>query len=121
MQRSLDAVYGLGRLAFGAALMASPSGFGSLLVGEAARTPDTRISLRLYGTRDVVLGLGALRAVAGGGDPAPWVVTGVMSDALDTAVQLREWEDIPPDRRVSGVLAAMAAAGAGVYVLARRG
>jgi hypothetical protein len=62
MQSSLDAVYGLGRLAFGAALIASPA----------------------------------------------------------TALQLREWSDIPPDKRVPGVLSALGAAGAGAALLARR-
>ena len=67
MQAALETIYGLGRLAFGAGLLAAPAKVGEILLGDE---PDSaaRIALRSYGTRDVVLGLGLLRAVAGEGD-----------------------------------------------------
>lgn len=113
------AAYGLGRLTFGAALMTAPVRFGRLLTGDEAREPAVRLGLRAYGTRDVVLGLGTLRAVATGSPVAPWLAAGVTSDLLDVAAQAVEWSDIPPDKRVPGVLAALGAAGAGMALLAR--
>ena len=119
MQAVLETIYGLGRLAFGAGLLAAPSKVGGLLLGEQ---PDSaaRIALRSYGTRDVVLGLGLLQAVAGEGDTRPWLAASVASDALDTVVQLGEWSDLPPDRRLLGVLAALGAGGTGAVLLVRR-
>lgn len=120
MQRALETVYGLGRLAFGAGLMGAPRGFGGLLLGEEASAPAVRITLRTYGTRDVVLGVWALQAIARDRDAAGWIAGGLLADLLDTAVQLGEWSDLPADKRVVGVLAALAAAGAGITLLARR-
>ena len=116
----LEAAYGFGRLAFGAGLMAAPGGVGGMLLGDEAREPAVRIGLRTYGTRDVVLGLGILRAVTGQGDVAAWLVAGIASDVLDTAVQLAEWSDLPPEKRLPGILTALGAAGAGAALLARR-
>jgi hypothetical protein len=113
------AVYGLGRLTFGAALMTAPAGFGRLLAGDDAREPAVRTGLRAYGTRDVVLGLGTLRAVATGSDVAPWLAAGVASDILDTAAQAADWQHLPADRRAGGVAAAVASAAVGLALLAR--
>jgi hypothetical protein len=115
----LEAVYGLGRLAFGAGMIGAPERLGSVLIGGEARKPMVRTSLRLYGTRDVVLGLGTLRAAAAGEGAGGWLMAGIASDVLDTAVQLLEWDDLPSDKRVPGVLAAVGAAAAGIAVLAR--
>ena len=89
-------------------------------MAKAARKPMTRTMLRFYGTRDVVLGLGALRAAAGDKDAAPWVAGGVAADVLDATVMATEWAAIPAGKRVPGVLAALGAAAAGVALLARR-
>jgi hypothetical protein len=120
MERSVEAVYGLGRLVFGGSLMAAPEQLGRLLVGDEAEIPAVRIGLRTYGTRDTVLGLGTLRAVAGRGEVAPWLVAGVASDLLDAAVQLREWGNLPSDKRLPGTAMALSAAGVGAALLVRR-
>ena len=116
---NLVAVYGLGRLAFGAALMSRPDGFGALLVGDEARDPSVRAGLRAYGTRDTVLGLATLRAVLAEGDVRPWIAAGIASDVLDTVAQAVDWSDLPSDRRVGGVTAALASAAVGAALLAR--
>jgi hypothetical protein len=120
VQRPLETVYALGRLVFGASLIANPDLLGPVLVGKRARKPMVRTMFRFYGTRDTVLGLGTLRAAVRGGDVAPWVAGGIASDALDTIVLLTEWEEIPPDKRLPGVLAALGAGAAGIALLARR-
>jgi hypothetical protein len=120
VQRSLETIYALGRLGFGAAGLAAPNTLGRLLVGKYVHIPLVRIGFRLYGTRDVVLGLGTLRAVGNGDGVGTWLAAGVASDLLDAAIQLREWSDLPSDRRLPGVLAALGAAGAGGLLLAGR-
>ena len=121
MSRALDTVYGLARLGFGAALLAAPEPMGSLLVGKAARRPLTRATLRGFGTRDVVLGVGTVRAAASGADVRPWIAGGILADALDAAWQAVEWDDLPKDKRVAGVAGALGAAAAGIALLATRG
>ena len=120
MQRALEAVYGMGRLAFGGGLIAAPRQLGGVLLGDEAREPAVRIALRTYGTRDVVLGLGTLRSVAREGHGGDWLLAGVTSDLLDAGVQLGEWSDLPPEKRLLGVLMALGSAGAGMALLARR-
>jgi hypothetical protein len=120
MQRFLEAGYALGRLAFGAGLLTAPERLGGVLLGERIGNPDVRMSFRFYGTRDVVLGLGTLGAVVAEGEVAPWLLAGIASDVLDSALQLAEWSELPPDKRLPGLLAALAAAGAGAALLARR-
>jgi hypothetical protein len=117
MQDGLSAIYGLGRLAFGAGMMTAPEPLGELLAGDDARQPPVRLTLRLYGTRDTVLGIGTLRAIARAKDPRPWIAAGVAADVLDTALQLVEWEHIPPSKRLPGVAAAVGAASIGIALL----
>jgi hypothetical protein len=118
LARTLDLAYGMGRLAFGAGLLANPARLGNVLIGKQSRKPSVRTMFRFYGTRDTVLGLGALRAAARGGDVAPWLAAGVLSDALDAGVLLAEWDTLPPGKRVPGVLAALGAGVAGIALLA---
>jgi hypothetical protein len=120
VQRPFETVYALGRLAFGASLIANPEVLGPVLVGKRARKPMVRTMFRFYGTRDTVLGLGTLRAAVRGGDVAPWLAVGIASDVLDAVVLLTEWAEVPPGKRLPGVLAALSAGAAGVALLARR-
>jgi hypothetical protein len=120
MQRPLETLYALGRLGFGTGLLAAPGPLGRVLLGEQAGEPAARGLLRFYGTRDTVLGLGALRASSGGTDVGPWIVAGIASDVLDAGVMVAEWSDLPPDKRIPGIAAALGAAAAGIALLARR-
>ena len=119
MSRGLAVGYALSRLAFGLGVMGAPERMGLLMIGEDASHAPVRISVRFYGTRDVVLGLGALRATLGGDDVRPWVAAGMAADMLDTVLQVIEWSDLPPGRRGPGVLSAAGAAAAGAWLLAR--
>jgi hypothetical protein len=67
-----------------------------------------------------VLGLGALRAAATGGDIRPWLAAGIAADALDTGVIATEWGVIPQEKRVPGLLGAFGAGAMGAVLLARR-
>jgi hypothetical protein len=100
--------------------MAAPAALGAVLIGPAARNPAVRLMFRFYGTRDVVLGLGTVRSAARGGEVGAWLGAGIASDVLDTAIQLAEWKDVPANKRVPGLLAALGGAGVGAALLARR-
>lgn len=117
----LEGAYGIGRLAFGAGLMGAPRELGGVLMGKKeARRPLARIALRGYGTRDVVLGLALLRALASDRDLRPWLGAGIASDVLDVALQLAEWSEIPSGKREVGIATALGAAATGAALLARQ-
>jgi hypothetical protein len=100
--------------------MAAPVPVGNVLQGRDAWIPSVRMLFRFYGTRDVVLGLGTLRAAATGGDVGAWLAVGIASDALDAGVMLTEWNVIPKEKRVPGLLTALSAGALGAVLLARR-
>jgi hypothetical protein len=100
--------------------MAAPAAAGNVLLGRDARKPAPRTLLRFYGTRDVLLGLGALSAASRGGDARGWVAAGIGADVLDAGVMITEWSDMPEDKRVPGLLSALGAAALGAALLARR-
>ena len=115
----LQTIYGLSRLAFGAGLLAAPAQIGGGLIGADAQQPSPRALLRFYGTRDTLLGLGALQASMRGEGVTPWIAAGIGADVLDVAVQVLEREAIPEPQRAPGLLLAAGAALAGAVVLAR--
>ena len=117
MPAAVEAIYGAGRLAFGLSLITAPGAAGRLLLGDEAERDSVRVTLRTYGTRDTVIGLGAVRAVAAGDSARPWIAAGVASDVLDAILQAAEWGVLPPGKRVGGLLAAAGSAAVGLALL----
>jgi hypothetical protein len=113
-------LYGLGRVAFGAGLLAAPEPLGRVLLGKPARKPAVRAMFRFYGTRDTALGIGTLRAVSRREDGRGWLVAGIASDLMDVGVMLRERRAIPPEKLMPGIVSALGAAAVGAALLARR-
>jgi hypothetical protein len=111
--------YAAGRLLFGVGAMLAPRAVGELLVGPAAREPVPRTLMGNFGTRDAILGAGLLHALASDGPRRPWLAAGLAADVLDTVVQLREWKELPADKRLPGVVFAAGAAVVGAALLAR--
>lgn len=74
------------------------------------------VTLRSYGTRDLVIGTGLLRAAARNGDLRPWLDAAIASDCLDVLLQLVDWRALPPDKRRAGVAFAAGAAAAGMLL-----
>jgi MYXO-CTERM domain-containing protein len=120
VERPLETVYGLGRLAFGAGLLAAPGPLGQVLFGKPARKTAVRAMFRFYGTRDTALGIGTLRAVSRGEDVRGWLVAGIASDLLDAGVMLGERHAMPPEKLKPGVVSALGAAALGAALLVRR-
>lgn len=115
----LLAGYAAGRLAFGAAAMLAPATVAELLVGPDGRADAPRTLMGNFGTRDVLLGAGLAHALATGGPARPWLAAGFGADVLDTAVQIRERDAIPPDKLAPGLAFAGIAAVAGAVLLRR--
>ena len=85
--RTLTALFALGRLAFGAGLMARPGWLASGWLGRDARRGPTKLAVRALGARDVAISGGTLATLR---EERPdqlrlWLAAAVLSDLVDTA------------------------------------
>lgn len=111
-QRAVARMVAMARIGIGVVLLAAPTTVGRPWVGEPARTPGARLVLRTLGGRDLVLGLGALRALGeGDGSAEGWVRAGAAADAGDAAAGLIGLRGLPSPARW-GVIASAATAAA---------
>ncbi|HEX4719395.1 MAG TPA: hypothetical protein VH300_12745 [Thermoleophilaceae bacterium] len=102
----------LGRVAFGAAMLAKPEGVARGWIGRrAASYGGTQAVTRACGARDLSLGAGALGALASGEDARDWVLAGAFADAADLVATVTG-EDIP----LTGRLLIVGLAGAAIAV-----
>lgn len=111
-------LYGLARIAFGAAALAVPATAGRLLAGEGGAAPDARAFLRGMGGREIGLGVGLLTAMSNHRRLRPWLIAGVLADSGDIAGIAGEWSFMPPPKRWLGLSMAGGAAIAGATLLA---
>ena len=86
--RTLTGLFALGRLAFGAGLLARPDRLASGWVGDDARRGGVKILTRAVGVRDVALSLGTLATLSEPAALRPWLAAAVLADVGDTASTL---------------------------------
>jgi len=102
----------LGRVAFGAAMLAKPEEVARGWIGRrAASYGGTQALTRACGARDLSLGAGALAALSSGQDGRDWVLAGAFADAADLVATVTG-DDIP----LTGRLMVVALAGAAITV-----
>jgi hypothetical protein len=113
-QQRAQHLLAVGRIAFGLGLMVAPSVAAAPFLGADASRPTVRFMSRLFGVRDVALGIVQLRAQRDGRPDAQaralWL--GAACDAWDAASALRRRE-IPALGRVLVGATGMTAAGIG--------
>src|SRR5919204_6981639 len=103
--RILAALISAGRVAFGVAFIAKPQLMDRAWIGKQARVPGAQLLARAVGSRDLVLGLGGLQAVArNDGSARPWLGAGAICDAIDFGATWAAGRTIPRQAR-RGVLA----------------
>ena len=81
--RTLTALFALGRLAFGAGLMASPARLASGWLGSDAERPPVKIAVRAVGARDVAHSAGSLVVLGDRDAPLPWIAGTLLPDLCD--------------------------------------
>jgi hypothetical protein len=96
---TLALAFGAGRALVGVALLAAPAAIARSWVG-ADDTPTTVLT-RSLGARDLVIGAGLVLAAARDGDPAPWLMGGVLADAVDGVFTFAAGGDIPSNGRAA--------------------
>jgi hypothetical protein len=117
--RSLARQLAFSRIALGGALVLAPGLAARGWIGGVSSTPGARALARGFGMRDVAIGAGALSAMSAGKPAADWMLAGALSDVADLAGTLIAGRDLPAVGRYG--VAALAATGAGLSVLAARG
>jgi hypothetical protein len=116
--RTASIVFSLGRIAFGAGLIAAPGRVAGGWLSADAQRPGTKVAVRGLGARDVALAAGLARAARGDGAMRPWLVACIACDAADIASTLGAGDALPPRARWGTVALAGAAAGIGAALLA---
>lgn len=99
---------GVGRIAFGVALLAVPDKLGASWLGEGGKTVPTQVALRGLGARDAVIGMAMIHTA---GDPDRgyrWARTSAAGDIADIAATVAARGLLPR----SGVLGTVALGGA---------
>ena len=72
-----------GRIVMGLAMIALPGLMLRLLFGREASTPTGRVLARMFGAREVVLGVGTVTSVKERTQDAEWVGACAVADAVD--------------------------------------
>ena len=86
----------VGRILVGVSLLVRPDLVTNGWIGRrAAGKPAARVLSRALGIRDLAIGMGALRALRGGGNARAWLVAGLAADATDVAVTYAERDSLP--------------------------
>jgi hypothetical protein len=106
---SAVAVTGL-RIAYGAALVATPAPLTRRWLGDTAERAGGRVALRALGAREVLLHAGALRASLEGGSALPWLAASFGGDLADIASTVAERSGLPAgSARATAVVAGVSA------------
>jgi hypothetical protein len=84
-------------------------------IGDDVERPPVALLVRAVGARDIVVGSGALLALANGQPARTWLQAGIAADLADAAITAASLRSLP--RR--GAIATMALTVAAAYVGAR--
>lgn len=108
----------VGRIVFGAAMVAAPRLAVEGWIGSrAAKQSGTHTVTQGFGARDVALGAGALQALARGQDARDWVALAALGDVADLAATVSR-DDLPAAGRAAvTVLASSAILVSAAYLL----
>ncbi|CAN5166212.1 hypothetical protein BH20ACT20_BH20ACT20_05510 [soil metagenome] len=86
--RKLTALFALGRLAFGAGLVASPERVASSWLGDDAQRAPVKIVVRAVGARDIALSAGTLASLRDADALRRWLAGAILSDLCDVVSTL---------------------------------
>ena len=113
-KKRLAIAFGASRIAYAAALIASPKGAGGPWLGAATERGGGRVATRALAIRDGALGAGVAAAAASGSSLRPWLLACIVSDLVDMSATWAERSELPERSGPATLVVAggMAAAGA---------
>jgi hypothetical protein len=112
-RRLAVAVLGL-RIAYGAALVATPARVTRRWLGPAGETGPTQVGVRGLGAREILIHAGALAAALRGAPLRPWLAASIAGDMADIASTAAARRDLPE----GSPLATLAVAGGSALISA---
>ena len=105
----------MARIGVGAAFLLLPVAATRPLVGPDAERPATKMFVRGLGIRDVLLGVGLLRAASRKESLRPWQIAGSVADGTDALATLATFGHLRRFGRVAAIAAAATSAVLGGY------
>lgn len=106
------------RAGIGLATMVAPRLSGHVLFADADLRRSSHVALRMFGVRDVAMGVGALVAARRGpGAVRGWVQAGAFADAADVVTMLRDGSGVRGAARLLTVMSAGSAAATAWFAL----
>jgi hypothetical protein len=109
-QRQVVRMIAAGRVVLGVVATTAPRRTAALAFGAERSRGALTMATRMLGARDLVLGLGTLRALDRNADPAGWATAGAVADAIDAVAALSVIRTVPASKVAASFLAAAAAA-----------
>jgi hypothetical protein len=97
-----------GRIVMGLAMLIAPGVALRVLFGRHASTQTARVLARMFGAREVVLGVGTVTSVKERTQDAEWVSACAVADAVDAAVMAFS-PGVPRRSRPAAVVGSVAA------------
>ena len=116
--RSIARIIALGRIGFGAVLVAQPERIARRWIGPEGDRPGARTLATAVGVRDLGLGGGVLVGLSGGG-ARPWVAASALADLGDLVGTLRSREHLPASSVALLVALAGGSAAVGAWLSAQ--
>jgi uncharacterized protein YjeT (DUF2065 family) len=107
------------RIVVGGGLVVAPAAWSRPWTGPGVNAPVAKLMARMFGVREVVLGVGILSAVDDHQQAARWLRLGSVADAVDGAAVLAAWRHLPRAARYADLGIGLGAALAN-SLLARR-
>ena len=111
--KTLAIAFGVSRVAYAVALLASPDRAGGPWLGTATHAGGGRVAARALAVRDGALGAGVIAAVSSGGAAKPWLVACIASDLVDMTATWIERDSLPQRSGPATLVVAGGAAAAG--------
>jgi hypothetical protein len=113
----LTTLFAVGRIAAGAALIASPDRLAARWLGDDAARPGPRLAIRALGARDIALGAGVLATLGDDRQLRRWVAASAGCDLADAMSALATPSSaLPANARWATVAMGGGAALAGAFV-----
>lgn len=117
--RAIARLIAIGRVAVGSGFALIPQHTAPLWLGRAGRKTGAQFFCRIVGSRDLVMGVGALAALGGRGRARDWVLAGAAADAFDLAATVAMRDELPPLAVANALATTIGAVALGLGAAAR--
>jgi hypothetical protein len=87
------------RIVIGGGLVVAPAAWSRPWTGSGVDTPVAKLMARMFGVREVMLGIGILSSIDEPRQTARWLKLGSIADAVDGAAVLAAWRHLPRGAR----------------------